>query len=382
MLSQTEATRLIAIANERLGKAGLKLELGGKRLNISIRGTFPPKPGERRKSWYQTRIALKMRAIDKETIKLAETTAREIALDVNRGTFDWRKFSDHEEVNGKTLATWKEDYRKYWWRSRSEKDLSAANTWRIYEGCLKRLPETGALTLNTLIDWVIQNSEPDSVMRRHYVITAKGLAKLGSLPTEELRELSGNQSIRPINPRLLPTDEAIVELRNGITDPGWQFLVGLMACYGLRNHEVWFCDYAEFPVVRVHERSKTGSRPVLPLYPEWAEAWSLDKPIYPQYVAVNEALSNRALGEKITNWFKKHVDWGAYNLRHCYSRRCLQFGISPEVAAKLLGHSLNVHMIVYKAWVDESVFLKLAQQATESADRPRSPNLSPTQADT
>ncbi len=42
--------------------------------------------------------------------------------------------------------------------------------------------------------------------------------------------------------RDLPKDELIEKLWETIPNKSWKFVFGLMATYGLRNHEVFFCD--------------------------------------------------------------------------------------------------------------------------------------------
>ncbi|MEM6716600.1 MAG: hypothetical protein AAGD09_21015 [Cyanobacteria bacterium P01_F01_bin.56] len=74
--------------------------------------------------------------------------------------------------------------------------------------------------------------------------------------------------------REIPSDEDIIRYRNELENPAWQWVYGVMACYGLRNHEVFYLDLSEFPVVRVLDDTKTGAREVWPCYPEWATEWS------------------------------------------------------------------------------------------------------------
>ncbi|MGA7936410.1 MAG: hypothetical protein WCA35_22840 [Kovacikia sp.] len=377
MLTQTEARRLIDVANTRLGRSGLKLEVSGKNLNISVRGMFPARPGDNRQGTFQTRLSLKQRAIDKEVIKQAENTAREIALDLNRGTFDWRRFSDYQDPDQKTIDAWVKEYEQQWWRSKDRSDPSKQSTWLVYEGILKKLPREGALTLEGLVDWVIDYSEPNTVMRRHYCTVSKGLASLARFPTESIKTLVGEQPSAPVNPRSLPTDSEIVETRNSITDPGWQYIFGLICTYGLRNHEVWWLDYSEFPIVRVREGTKTGSRPCYPYYPEWAELWELDKAVYPTQIELAKGQSNKKLGSKVTRWFLRILDRSPYDYRHCFARRCLEFGLTVDVAARLMGHSELVHKQTYRAWIGDKTYLDAAEKAAKREDRPRSPRLNP-----
>lgn len=373
MLSENEAERLIAIANKRLGKAGLRLELGGKKLNISVRGMFPPRPEDKRKTWYQTRLSLKMRAVDREAIQQAEVTAREIALALNKGVFSWQHFSDAPEAEGQTLAAMVAEYERLWWRGKSRSDPAKKDTWRNYQACLRKLPAE-INSLDELLDWIA--SDNTQSMRRYYCAIAKSLAEMMNFPTKEISKFSGvAPTLKAVNPRLLPTDEAIAAMRESIRDPGWQYIFGLMATYGLRNHEVWWLDLSDFPIVRVREGTKTGSRPVYPYYPEWAEKWQLDQVVYPRKITVSPEMGNGKLGLKVTRWFRRKLKVDPYDYRHCYARRLLQFGLPVDVGSKLMGHSINVHQKIYRAWIGEKVYLDAASVAGTREGRPQAPSI-------
>lgn len=371
-----EICRLVELANQRLksGGVGLTLEMQGKGNWLHLRGTFPPKPNDKRTRPYQTRVALKLRAMNRESVKQAELIAREIGLDLNLGRFDWRKFSDFEDdPQSRKIADWIQEYEKQFWSQR-ERNSSSENTWqRGYLSCLKRLPLDQPLSTQVLVDWIIENSEPKTRRRGHYVTCARGLSELADLPVEAFKKIAGGAGTKPCNPRLLPADEQIAELREGIADPGWQWIFGVMAAYGLRNHEVFFLDLENFPVVRVRKEAKTQERPVKPLYPEWAEQWHLGELIYPRKITLLPGMGNAQLGAKVTTWFERRMPFLPYNLRHCYSRRCTLFGIEPSTAARLMGHTLRIHEVVYKAWVGEKVYLDAVDRVLSRSDRPLPP---------
>lgn len=377
MLSEFEAKRLVELANDRLraGRIGTTLEIQGKNLWLHVRGTFPPKPGDSRTRPYQTRISLGYRAIEKEAIKDAEVAAKTIGLELNRGTFDWRKFSDYEELDQQLAEYWVERFEKEWWQKHDKTNASQQNTWRAtYKSTLSKLPKDKPLTVGLLTDWIIENSEPQSRMRGHYVVCGSALAELAGLPTEQLKKLRSQVRGKPLIPRSLPTDAAIAEFRATIKDEGWRYIYGLLATYGLRPHEVWYLDLTDFPIVRVREGTKTGARPVQPLYPEWAEEWKLDEVVYPDRVQIAPDMSNHRLGNKVSYWFSVQGS-SAYNLRHCYARRCVQFGIPANVAARLMGHTLAVHENKYQAWVGEKVYLDRAAEVIGRGDRPLPPEV-------
>jgi hypothetical protein len=369
-----ESCRLVELANARLkgGRFRVRLELQGLGQWLYVRGTFPPRPDSKRNGNYQSRIALGLQALDKKSVDQALDTAIQIALDLNRGAFDWRKFSDYEDTSIRTAHDWAVEWEKVWWRGKDKTDHSHLNTWRVYRGCLESLPN-GEIRLEALLDWVEKHSQPGKRRRGHYCTCAKGLAQLAGLPVDEIQSLDGGYGIKPINPRDLPSDGAIANTRARIEDPGWQYVYGMMAAYGLRNHEVWFVDASEFPLIRVSEDTKTGARAVEPLYPEWAVQWHLNVTIVPKGIEVDPEIAIAFLGAKVTRAFKKLGLLLPYTYRHCYARRCAEFGIPPNVAARLMGHSTKMHEAVYQAWIGERVFLEAARKMIDSPDRPKPP---------
>lgn len=356
-----ESSRLLQLANSRLsrGRVGVAIEMRGVGGWLYLRGTFPPKPGSRRSQPYQQRIALKMRGTN-AAIKEAEGIAKVVGGELNLGRFDWGKWSDAEdETKPQTVEHYVRQFEEKWWRSRDRANPSNVNTWnKNYRVGIKRLPLEQELTTDLLIDWVIENSGPDQVRtRNNYCTMARELATLAGLPAEVFKELSASGGIKPINPRDLPSDAAIEEAIASIVDPGWRYLVGVMACYGLRNHECFGLNHDEFPILRVRRGTKTGERPVAPLHPHWPKLWGLHEAVLPEGLRDVAIASNERLGNKISRWFYHNLEFSAYNLRHSFARRCAEYGIETETAAALMGHSPQIHTVVYRCWIGEKVRL-------------------------
>jgi integrase len=200
------------------------------------------------------------------------------------------------------------------------------------------------------------------------------LAEFAGLPSETCSSLRGSYSASEVDPRYLPEDELIAQWRAEIKDPGWQWVSGMLATYGLRPHEVYSCDLADFPTVRVYEGTKTGSRFCWPLYPEWADSWNLvgrvDRPL-----ELARGYSNAQLGTKTSKFFERWGNCQAYDLRHSYARRCLEFGFSPEFGAKMMGHSPETHCRVYRRWIDEGTCRAIYQAGIDRQNRPQPPEV-------
>jgi integrase len=51
-----------------------------------------------------------------------------------------------------------------------------------------------------------------------------------------------------------------------------------------------------------------------------------------------------------------------YNLRHAYAMRLMDNGVPPELGARLMGRSLQVHVDTYKRWLGQD-------RSTKAMDR-------------
>jgi integrase len=241
----------------------------------------------------------------------------------------------------------------------------------------RNLPRELPLAEQLLVEVVTSGSKPNTAMRKTCAESARQLAKFAKLTTERIDRLVPQRSIKVVNPRDLPSDEEIVRARDGIEEPGWQYLFGLLAAYGFRPHELLTLDYSEYPEIRTAEHTKTGCRFVKPLYPEWAEDWKLGEVILPVRIRLkeNDLKSNQKSGVRISNWFQRNIDFSAYNLRHAYAQRGIRLGIPDAALAYMMGHSLEIHTKVYRAWVDERVYLDGADRALQKSDRPLPPSV-------
>lgn len=58
---------------------------------------------------------------------------------------------------------------------------------------------------------------------------------------ENWSELSGGYQSLEKEKLTYPSDEEIVDLYNKIPNDKWKWVLGMLATYGLRTHEVFFC---------------------------------------------------------------------------------------------------------------------------------------------
>ncbi|MEO1352270.1 MAG: integrase, partial [Cyanobacteria bacterium J06635_15] len=249
-----------------------------------------------------------------------------------------------------------------------------------YLQSFRKLPPDASLTLPLLIS-VAENQTANSKPRQRVCMAFKRLADFAGIEgTDQLTVIRGTYSSDEVDPRSLPDDEQLAIFRDSITNAAWKWIFSMMACYGLRPHECFKCDLSEFPTIHVEGDTKTGARFVWPLYPEWAKQWGLQDIKLPNIDFEN--FTNAKIGTKVSRYFytqkfdkRNGGTLTAYELRHCYARRLLQFGFSPEFGAKMMGHSPDVHCRVYRRWIDKATYAAIYARTIGNPERPKPPVL-------
>jgi integrase len=358
----------IKLINDRLkrGKIGITIELRGDRL--SLRGTFPPKPGKPGVA-HQQRIALGVR-LNAEGFRTAENEARLIGALLARGEFNWNRyqFNENSEDKNDKISDWIEKLKLDYFSEKSE-NATTRQTWQIdYLQALQKLPSDCPLTEETLRKTLFEFTKPETRTRRRYALAYAKLADLAGI-NHGIRELVGSYSSKAVSPRDLPDDEEIVKTRESIKSDAWRWAFGMQSVYGLRNHEIFFTDLLDFPIAYIN-RGKTNERYTWPLYPEWAIDWHLDKNLIPQV----SGEKNSDYGHRVTVAYRREgVRFSPYNLRHCWAVRSINFGLDVSLAAAQLGHSVRVHTEIYRLWITRKTHERAMTLLLNRADRPLPP---------
>jgi len=162
--------------------------------------------------------------------------------------------------------------------------------------------------------------------------------------------------------RPLPADDRILALVEAIPNPGWRLAYGLMATYGLRNHEVFFCDLSALApggdrVLRVLPATKTGEHQVWPFRPEWVEAFDLlrlgrEPAALPSVCTDLQRTTLQQVGRRVAEQFRRYgLPITPYDLRHAWAVRTIHIGLPDTVAARMMGHSVGIHTRTYHHWI-------------------------------
>lgn len=322
----------------KLSKAGVTILQRGNRLYLQA--VLPPKPGSGKSNSHQQQLALGIHA-NVSGVSLAEKEARRLGFLLDSKKFDWSLYAGGRR-NVETIADW---VRKF---EEEKRPTVSAVTWKTdYLRPFGKLPADELLTPDILLG-EIAKTKVNSQQRRRFCLTFRQLAKFAGVELD-VSDLIGDYSAKKVLPRELPTDEEIADCFYKITNPQWQWVFGVIAAYGLRNHEAFFLDMSKFPIAQVLE-GKTGYRQVWPLQPEWANCWGLSEVKRPLVTGDTHA----DFGARVSKFFaRSHVSFHAYDLRHAWAIRAIRLGLDSPLAAKQMGHSLLVHSETYHLALNE-----------------------------
>jgi integrase len=350
--------------NNRLKAGAVRVQIYRKGNKLYLQGTFPPKPGSTKTIPHQQYLALGVSA-NPAGLKVTEAKAKEIAALLDLGRFDWTPYSKIKRDSGEkaqTVSEWLKRFEQHYFESRPRTPAKLNTFQKNYWAVLARMPGHEVLTATLIRETVLKESVAGSRNRQIFVMAYASLAKLAGIEVD-LKSLKSDYSPKSVSPRDLPTDEAILETIDRFSDPGWRWIYGMLATYGLRDHEVFRLDTSRMKdppyVVEVLDDSKTGQRLVYPCPSGWVEHWQLWDVRLPKFRTQPDRLDNNALGEKISSkfWALK-LPFTPYTLRHAYAVRTAVLGVEVAIASRWMGHSVAVHTKIYHQFLNEGHNLK------------------------
>ena len=329
-------------ANGRLkaAKTGVTILQRGDRLYLQ--SVLPPRPGSKKTSPCQQQIALGIHA-NASGISLAEKEARRVGYLRDAREFDWGLFGCAPLTQqSETISQW---IRKF---EEVKRPGISITTWKTdYQRPFGVLPADESIT-SDLLRSAITKTTANSRQRRRFCLAFRQLAQFAGIDLD-VSDLLGSYSPTKVQPRNLPSDEVIAVCFDKIQNPQWQWVYGVIAAYGLRDHEAFYLDMSKFPIAQVLE-GKTGYRQCWPLRPEWAERWDLRNIKRPPVTGECHA----DFGDRVCKFFARSpADFCAYDLRHAWAIRAMSFGLDVSLAAKQMGHSLATHTQTYHLALNE-----------------------------
>lgn len=350
----------LEVINRRLkaAKIGVTVEQRGERL--ALRATLPPKPGSAKAKPHQQYLSLGV-YVNPAGLQYAEAEAKVVGGLLATGKFDWGKYLGEEApLNKGDWGKWIEKYRRHYFDTRGDTPQTQLTWKNDYQPAFKLLDgEASEESLTRAAGATTANTRT----RKRTIEKLEVIAKFAGIEVD-IAAYRGNYGQASLKPRELPTDSEIEEYRLQLINPAWQWAYGIMACYGLRDHEVFFCKVSEVaPHICEVLEGKTGAREVYPLLPRWAVEWKLWEVCKPDCTGN----TYRDYGQRVCQYFnRRKLPFSPYDLRHAYAiRGTLQYKIPVVTMAAWMGHQPSVHWNTYNRWISGSEHKRAFYEATQ-----------------
>ena len=329
-----------------LDAANARLKAGRHRCSIQLRGrsyslvaTLPTRDGTGRK---QQRIAL---GADIDLLG-AEHRAIELGHQLRTQTFSWEAWDVPQTADAITVADFQQAAKALHAAKYRKDPERGNNAWsKKWAPALRKLPPSGVITETVLLR-VIRKMPAGTASRRDQGNLLSQVARSLGLDAEPLLEASRGYGVDKLTERDIPTDATIESIMKRIGQAHWRWAFGMCAAFGLRPHECAELTWIDDQWIEVHDKTKTGARRVTACPSAWVTEFQLRELPRPTQDATritkafNDALDRHQITIK------------PYNLRHAYALRLMDKGVGADLAARLMGHSLQVHQTTYQKWIE------------------------------
>ena len=358
--------------NQDLESKGINLRIEKRGKVLNIRGSLPDKKSHDLSK--VQRISLKL-PYDINGLEEARKAIELVDFQLKKNQFCWsnwikEKALSSTKTNKTVISNEIESFKRQFFSdtSRSKSSAGMISTWQsAYKPYLNRLigvshKSTLKLSEELLVKILLSYKE-NSRSRQQCGIALSALARHLKLELpENWKQLQSGYGIHESNFRELPSDEEIINSFKLIPNPKWRFVFGLMATYGLRNHEVFFSDLSCLKkdgdkILRVFPNTKTGEHQVWPFHPEWVSLFELDKitdtlDLLPSIKTNLQDTTLQHIGRRVSEQFRRYkISFTPYDLRHAWAVRTILIGLPNTVAAKMMGHSVAIHTKTYHHWI-------------------------------
>ncbi|MGB7563628.1 MAG: site-specific integrase [Prochlorococcaceae cyanobacterium] len=382
------------------GGSSLRLELRGQRLGL--RGPLPCRRGSGLHP--VQRISLGLPA-DESGLRQAQQQLRKLVQQLQQQRFQWSQWARSNRLAASVVGVASASARgaavpseslgpgspvqpvldafagSFHAEARRRRNRAGTHTtWRsAYLPYLRRLgaqaQEADRPLDVALLLQVLESYGPASRSRQQCGIALAALARFLELELpSDWSQRAGGYGLHRAQFRQLPSDDLILGLLERIPNPQWRLAYGLMATYGLRNHELFFCDCSALApggdrVLRVLPTSKTGEHQVWPFQPAWVERFDLPRlgveaAALPPVCTDLERTTLQQVGRRVAEQFRRYgLPITPYDLRHAWAVRTIHIGLPDTVAARMMGHSVAIHTRTYHHWITR----RDQQQAVDAA---------------
>ncbi len=357
--------------NKTLSEEGSKLRIERRGRKLSIRGSLPCQRSP--KSLRNQRISLGIEA-NEHGLSKAKELLQLISLQLEHNQFSWENWGrglSTENPFSRSHNFYKEitDFKKIFFANynlSSSKSSIETNWESAYLPYLRRLErEVGIdkdlFNSDSFLRTLLSYSE-NSRSRLQCGTALRAFAKhLKIKLPDNWKNISYGYGLKKAKFRELPSDELILDSFNKINNSKWKLVFGLMATFGLRNHEVFFCDLSSLKkgkdhIIRVLPNTKTGEHQAWPFHPEWIEKFDLyklaEEDSLPRINTNLNVSTLQKVGRRVSEQFRRYkLPMTPYDLRHAWAIRTIHIGLPDSVSARMMGHSVAIHTKTYHHWI-------------------------------
>lgn len=318
---------------------------------LYLRATFPPKPGENAPK--RRRVPLKCKSTA-AGLRAAKIKALDAEAKLLAGTWAWE-----DKLEIRTVKEWIAEFERDYWKDK-ERTVNKENTYhKEYRLTFNKLPMNQPLTEKLMRQVILETPAQTRVRTRVCRVFTK-LARFAGINVT-FRDLGGGYQSAAVDDKTLPSDALIWETRNKLPKIEWRRVYELMACYGLRNHEAFFIDWERYRNSQDKKlwlcEGKTGSRLLYPILGDgWEPDWDGPLP------DLDLTVSHNAIGGRVTSYFRQYIGFKPYSLRHAWARRAFERGLPADFCAKAMGHSLSVHLKIYRRFWGDEPYIKVYEK--------------------
>ncbi len=358
--------------NQDLESKGINLRIEKRGQVLNIRGSLPDKKSHNLSK--VQRISLKL-PYDINGLEEARKAIELVDYQLKKNQFCWSNWIKEKTIsatktNKTVISNEIESFKRQFFSdtSRSKSSAGMISTWQsAYKPYLNRLigvSHKSTLKLDEkLLVKILLSYKENSRSRQQCGIALSALARHLKIELpNNWKQLQSGYGIHESNFRELPSDKEIINSFQLIPNPKWRFVFGLMAAYGLRNHEVFFSDLSclkkgEDKILRVFPNTKTGEHQVWPFHPEWVGLFELENitdtsDLLPDIKTDLKETTLQHIGRRVSEQFRRYkISFTPYDLRHAWAVRTILIGLPNTVAAKMMGHSVSIHTKTYHHWI-------------------------------
>ena len=358
--------------------AGIKgVSISQRKDSLVLRAVLPPKSGDgpAKQQW----VPLGLKA-DAYGLKIAHKQALLLSGSKIAGTFNWDDWTgqpvststpavvEQKLTVAEAVTQLEEDF----WKGKV-RTSAAERTWQRLKAETARLPQAATLTMDLLVA-VGSQQEPGSRTRQESLKVFKRLAVLLKIDgTDRLDELR-----TPYEPgvREIPSDEQVLALLEAMpTDHQWSWMTLALVIYGCRPSEVFSLRPQPDGTAEVLTIKRKGKLPTwrtalalpiagMPVLTGRSVVWDVKSP------AEYDSIEAKRLTGNWGKWLKGKwatsvmPDVDLYDFRHAWAIRSIRRNLNASLAAKTMGHSLDVHHRTYHRWLDQADVAAVAASLT------------------